>query len=271
MARPPNAFPRVLTRIVTTALVSAVCALALAPAASARVSIVPGTLQGGATQSFAVRLANERSGVSTTRLELTFPADAPIPQAAAAKVRGWTATVTMVPLEPPVTVGDEVLDEAVGSIVWEGGEVAPKQFEQFLVTAGPLPPDGRLVFTATQGYSDGSEDRWAEPAAGKGAGAPTIGIVGGAGTAGDQPADRSAAGSVAAQTDGAPVGAVLNNLLLWALVAAAVLVVAAAFLFVGYRSLGLRDLMAMSRSAGSAAKGLLERAGRPLRERVGKR
>ncbi len=232
MAHPLKTSSRILTTMLATALVSVVSMLALAPAASARVSIVPGSATGGETQSFAVRLSNERSGVSTTRLELTFPADTPIPQAGVPKVRGWTATVTTRPLEPPITIGDLQYDEAVSSIVWEGGEVAPKQFEQFVVTAGPLPPvGGRLVFAATQGYSDGSEDRWTDPApddptaTSSAAGAPTITLVAGPAARADEPG-----GTGATQADGTPVVAVGGGLVLWALLAGGLLLVVAGVL-----------------------------------------
>ncbi|OLT23611.1 hypothetical protein BJF78_32025 [Pseudonocardia sp. CNS-139] len=62
--------------------------------------------------------------------------------------------------------------------MWEGGEVRPRQFQQFLVTAGPLPADGRIVFGAVQGYADGTVEQWTEPSPGPGVpGAPAITLV----------------------------------------------------------------------------------------------
>jgi uncharacterized protein YcnI len=231
--------PRVLTAILTTVLVSAISMLVLSPAAFARVTIVPGTVDGGGTQTFAVRLANERD-VPTTRLELTFPTDVAIPAVEVARAGGWTATVEMRPLDPPVTVGDQVFDEAAASIVWEGGEVAPSQFEQFLVTAGPLPSDGRLVFTAEQGYADGSVERWTDPAAPGDPGAPTIVLVPGPAAAqADQPVGSTPGGAGSAPgTSGAAVvddaaAAEAADLTIWFLLVAGVLVVTVAV--VGYR------------------------------------
>jgi len=119
--------------------------LALAPAAQARVSIVPGAVPGGGTQTFAFRLANERTDTTTTQLEITFPQAPAITSAEVAGVKDWTATIT--------PRGD-----AVGSIVLSGGSVGPRQFEQFLITLGPMPSDGRLVLEAVQSYGDGQSE-----------------------------------------------------------------------------------------------------------------
>jgi uncharacterized protein YcnI len=139
--------------------------LALAPAAQARVSIVPGAVPGGGTQTFAFRLANERTDTTTTRLELTFPPTPAIATAKVAGARGWTATIT--------PRGDNV-----GSIVLSGGSVGPRQFEQFLITLGPLPADGRLVLQAVQAYGNGQSEKSAPTVVigpGNVVGAPPVG------------------------------------------------------------------------------------------------
>lgn len=234
MAHRRTSLPRTLIATLTTALVSVIGLLVLAPAASARVSILPGSVPGGATEILAVRLANERTDVPTTRLELTFPADLPVPLVDVAPARGWTETVTMRPLDPPVTIGDEEFDEAVSSIVWEGGEVAPKEFEQFLVTAGPLPAEGRLVLTAVQGYADGTEDRWTDPAESGAAGAPMVVIVPGPAPDADQPTGGTTAGSDGAVAPDATSAAQPGSTP-WLLLAGGVLAVAVAVAVVGRR------------------------------------
>ena len=178
MAFGRKSIPRIFATTSTATLVSLICMVAFAPAASARVTVVPGSVKGGGTETFAVRLSNEQSDLVTTRLELTFPTDVVIPLVKVAPVRKWKVKVTMRQVDPPVTLDGEEVDEAVESIVWTGGEVAPKQFEQFLVTAGPLPAEGgRLMLAAAQGYEDGSVDRWTEPARQGWPGAPTIAIT----------------------------------------------------------------------------------------------
>jgi uncharacterized protein YcnI len=229
-----------------TALVSVISMLVLSPAASARVTIVPGAVDGGGTETFAIRLANERPDVPTTRLELTFPVDIAIPFVEVAPVDGWIATVAMRPLDPPLTLGDRTIDEAVASIVWEGGEVGPNQFEQFLVTAGPLPPEGRLVFANVQGYADGTEDRWADPAAPGIPGAPTVFLGPDAG---------EAAGGAPTARESDPT--------LWVLLVGGALVLAVAVGAVGYRFLARRDPTTSPAGTDAPAEAVPERTGRP--------
>jgi uncharacterized protein YcnI len=155
-----------MVRRATFALLLALLGLlAVAPAAQARVSIVPGAVPGGGTQTFAFRLANERTDTTTTRLELTFPQAPVITTARVAGAKGWTATIT--------PRGDDV-----GSIVLSGGSVGPRQFEQFLITLGPLPADGRLVLQAVQVYGNGRSEK-SEPTIvigpGNVVGAPPVG------------------------------------------------------------------------------------------------
>jgi periplasmic copper chaperone A len=174
MAHRPKYFP--LTALLATVLATAIGLLVLAPSAAARVSIVPGAVKGGGTETFAFRLANERSDTSSNRLELVFPQNPPIAFAEVAAVRGWTATITPRPLNPPITVGGRVISEVVGSIVLEGGPVRPGQFEQFLITMGPLPADGQMVFEATQNYTNGAVERYTNAPGQTTPGAPMITI-----------------------------------------------------------------------------------------------
>jgi MYXO-CTERM domain-containing protein len=57
----------------------------------------------------------------------------------------------------------------VSKITWSGGQIAPGQFQQFYVSAGPFPDTGTTMeFKALQTYSNGDIVRWIEdtPAAG---------------------------------------------------------------------------------------------------------
>jgi uncharacterized protein YcnI len=244
MARSRKSLPRILAATFkatfTTAMVAMICMLALAPAASARVTVVPGSVRGGGTETFAVRLSNEQRDLVTTRLELTFPTDLVVPLAEVAPTGKWDVTITMRRVDPPVTIDGREIDEAVASIVWTGGEVAPRQFEQFLVTAGPLPADGRLVLAAVQGYEDGTVDEWTDPAVPGWPGAPTIELVPRPGTAPSGESASSAPGPVdsgarpaAAAVDAEPT-AEGTSVVPWVLLAGGVLV-AGVGSFIAYR------------------------------------
>ncbi|GAA4544460.1 DUF1775 domain-containing protein [Pseudonocardia xishanensis] len=132
--------------LAASVLFPTVALTALAPSASAQVTIVPGKVAGGGAETLAVRVASQKPGVPTTSLELEFPSDIPLDAARAAAVQGWTADVDA--------------DRMVRSVTWSGGRIAPGTFEQFLLTLSPLPERGRLAFTAVQTYADGSVDRW---------------------------------------------------------------------------------------------------------------
>lgn len=249
----PRTLAPALRSTLTTAVLSVLCMLAFAPAASARVTVVPGSVQGGGTETLAVRLSNEQSDLATTRLELTFPADVVIPSAQVAPMGTWVVTVAMRPVDPPVTVDGEEVDEAVASILWTGGEVAPQQFEQFLVTAGPLPADGgRLLLAAAQGYEDGTVDRWTAPAQPGWPGAPTLDVAPRAGAADETRPTESGAAPVAAGSGAAPVvageqrPAAGTGVLPWILLAAGVLVAGVGGA-IGFRQEGQRKRAARRR------------------------
>ncbi|GAA5172942.1 MULTISPECIES: DUF1775 domain-containing protein [Amycolatopsis] len=151
-----KAFARVLCALAAVVLGP----LAGAVPAAAQVSIVPDRVDGGGMRTFAFRLANERTDTRSTQLELVFPQNPPIAYVEVAPVPGWTVTVRPRPLEPPVAAGGKVISEVAGALVFAGGSVAPREFEQFLVTMGPLPADGQLAFEATQSFANGAIAHW---------------------------------------------------------------------------------------------------------------
>lgn len=158
------ASPRSFARAAAALLLASCALLGLAAPAAAQVSIVPGSVKGGSTETFAFRLANQRTDTQSNRLEIVFPQSPPIAFAEVKPARGWTAKINPRPLDPPQQSGDRLISQVVGSIVLEGGEVGPGQFEQFLVTLGPLPEQGDLVLDTVQGYTSGASDRFSAAA-----------------------------------------------------------------------------------------------------------
>ena len=133
-------------------------ALLLAPAASAHVTVNPNSVPADSFSRFAIRVPNERPGAATTKVVLQLPEGLffvsfqPKP--------GWKRTVTMVKLDPPVDVFGEKQTERVATVTWEGGTIAPGEFDEFGMSVKVPSEETTLVFPATQTYSNGEVVRW---------------------------------------------------------------------------------------------------------------
>ncbi len=141
------------------ALPAAAAALALAPAAAAHVTVNPNTVPTDSFARFAVRVPTERENADTTKVTLQLPEGLffvsfqPKP--------GWTRTVTTEKLDPPVEVFGDMVSERISSVTWEGGKIAPGEFDEFGLSAKvPDAPGTQLVFPAVQTYSSGEVVRW---------------------------------------------------------------------------------------------------------------
>jgi uncharacterized protein len=156
--------------LAATAAVASAAILATAAPASAHVTVSsPGAAQGGyAVLTFAV--PTESATASTTGLQVQFPTDTPIASVLVKPHPGWSARTVTSRLAKPIKTDDgDTITDAVTEIVWTADSAAtaiePGQFDQFLVSAGPLPKVDTLRFAAIQTYSDGSVVNWNETAA----------------------------------------------------------------------------------------------------------
>ncbi|GII63913.1 membrane protein [Sphaerisporangium krabiense] len=135
----------------------------LALPALAHVSIQPGSAEKGGFSKVAFRVPNERDDASTTKLEVQFPTDHPLPFVSVRPLPGWKAEVTRGKLPAPVKSKYGEITEAVTKITWTGGKVEPGQFQEFEVSLGGLPEDtDQLFFPTTQTYSGGEVVKWAD-------------------------------------------------------------------------------------------------------------
>jgi uncharacterized protein YcnI len=136
----------------------------LAGAASAHVTVQgPGATQGGYTK-LVFRVPTEKD-VATTKLEIAFPVDTPVASVRVKPHPGWTAAMTRQAPAEPLEVHGEAVTEVVSRITWTadaGSGIGPTEFDEFEVSAGPLPETGQLVFKALQTYADGEVVRWIE-------------------------------------------------------------------------------------------------------------
>ncbi|WP_269857571.1 YcnI family copper-binding membrane protein [Streptomyces sp. RPT161] len=155
---------RGLRRVAVVGALATTGVLASAGAAFAHVTIHPDSYPKGASDgTLTFRVPNEEDNASTTKVDITFPADHPIPSVLVTPVAGWTAQVKTVQLRTPIKTDDGNITDAVSEVIWTGGKIDPGNYQDFTVAFGQLPTDtNQLVFKALQTYSDGKIVRWIE-------------------------------------------------------------------------------------------------------------
>ena len=208
--------------------VTGMLALPMAGTASAHVTVqAPGATQGGYTKLI-FRAPTEKD-VPTTKVEIAFPADQPIASVRVKAQPGWTYELTRGAPAKPLEAHGSPVTEVVQRITWTATDkgIGPEEFEEFEVSAGPLPKTDKLVFKTLQTYADGDVVRWIEEQAPGGEEpehpAPSLELA----AAADAPAAQPAAVTGAPAGNGASkalAGSALGASLL-ALVAAAVAIV----------------------------------------------
>ena len=159
-----------LRRIVAGAAVAAAVLAFAAPAAFAHVTVQPGEAARGSYTQLTFRVPNETDNTDTTEVRVQLPTDHPIASVSVEPVPGWTVATKKTKLATPITSDDGSITDAISEIAWTGGKIAPGEYQNFNISAGPLPTDvDQLTFKAIQTYSDGSEVAWIEetPASGE--------------------------------------------------------------------------------------------------------
>jgi len=135
--------------------------------ASAHVTVQPSTAQPGSETTFTFRVPTEEAHASTVKLVLALPTGTPIPVVSLEPVPGWSAHVTTRALRRAVQTDDGPVRTAVSRVTWTSDDkasaIAPGEFQEFRIEAGPLPKTKVLVFKVLQYYSDGSVVRWIDP------------------------------------------------------------------------------------------------------------
>jgi periplasmic copper chaperone A len=148
-------------RAAAVAAGSLIAVVALAGPAFAHVVITPSSAPAGSAAELTFRVPDEEAKAATVELQVKIPTDHPIAQLLVKPVPGWTASVTTVTLAKPITTDDGTFDSAVSEVTWTGGKILAGQFQDFSVSADPLPSGiSQLVFKAVQTYSNGDVVRW---------------------------------------------------------------------------------------------------------------
>lgn len=134
--------------------------------ASAHVTVNPREATQGGYAKLAFRVPNERDNAGTTKLEVTLPADTPVASVSVRPMTGWTVQVEKATLAKPLEMHGSKVTEAPSKITWtaegDGNMVKPGQFQEFEISAGPLPEVDTMIFKALQTYSSGEVVRWIE-------------------------------------------------------------------------------------------------------------
>ena len=159
---------RPISRLGATTLVALALAVIPVTAASAHVRVVPEQTTAGGWTVLTFRVPNESATAATSQVAVDLPTDTPLLSVSTKPLPGWTATVETAPLPEPVDFYGTTLTEAPSRVVWTaapGAEIADGQFQEFEVSAGPLPDAGtHLVLPAHQTYTDGTVVDWVDVA-----------------------------------------------------------------------------------------------------------
>ena len=230
---------------VATAAVIAVVGLLSAPV-SAHVTIdTLGEVEPGGFATLGFNVPNERDDAGTVALEVQMPQDHPLVFVSVQPKPGWEVETTMRTLDEPVEAFGTSFDEVVDTVTWtadDGTRIGPGQFDQFWVSAGPMPEGvDTLEFPALQTYDSGEVVRWIEPTPPGGEEpenpAPVVAF---ASAAGDASAD-------AATTDDVGDGGDGTTLAVIALIVGGLGLIAGLAGLVGQRVGAVRELRRLSR------------------------
>jgi uncharacterized protein YcnI len=156
----------------TLAAAGAACLVLLAAPGWAHVTVDPGTATQGGYTALSFRVPNETDSTSTTKVQVFLPQDHPLASVSVRPHPGWHARVVTKKLATPLTTDDGQVTEGVYSITWTPDSrqdaLQPGQYDDFDISAGPLPGVSSLTFKTLQTYSDGTVVRWIDPPAPEG-------------------------------------------------------------------------------------------------------
>ncbi|HEY0217672.1 MAG TPA: YcnI family protein [Cellulomonas sp.] len=167
----PSRRRRMRRGLAASAAVAALVLLAAVPA-SAHVRVLPEQTAAGGWTALTFRVPNESADAGTTQVAVSLPTGTPLLSVSTRPVPGWTATVETATLPEPVDADGATITQAPSRVVWTadaGTQIGAGQFQEFEISAGPLPAEGTtLVLPTEQTYSDGTVVSWDEVATGGG-------------------------------------------------------------------------------------------------------
>jgi len=163
---------RLLARATVASVAAAALALSVPLAASAHVRVNPDQAAAGSYATLAFKVPTESATAGTVKLEVDLPTDTPLSSVSYQPLPGWKTQVVTEKLAKPIKTDDGTVTEAPTKVTWTadpGVQIAPGEFQQFVISAGAMPDTGSILLPTHQYYSDGSVVDWDEktPASGK--------------------------------------------------------------------------------------------------------
>jgi uncharacterized protein YcnI len=148
-------------RLTRALAVAAVAVMAAAPTAAAHVTVNPGEAPKGGFTTLAFRVPNERDESTTIKVEVNLPEDHPVRSVRVRPTPGWEYEIKLRKLDEPLVNDEgEETTEVVGKITWTGS-IGTTEYQEFEVSAGPLPEDvDQITFPSIQTYASGEVVRW---------------------------------------------------------------------------------------------------------------
>ena len=135
-----------------------------ATAASAHVTVAPETATQGAYAALVFRVPNERDDANTVKVDLQLPVGLPLASVRVKPHPGWSHEIKKTKPSTPVEAHGTKVTETVSEIIWTAEDqkagIRPDEYDEFAVSAGPLPKADSMAFKALQYYSDGEVVRW---------------------------------------------------------------------------------------------------------------
>jgi uncharacterized protein YcnI len=195
-----------MTRALSRSLIvgaMAAAMLSFAVPALAHITITPDSVRAGSAAVLTLHVPNEQEHANTIKVDVQIPTSHPIAQLLVEPVPGWSISVRTVTLPKPITTDDGTFSQAVSEVIWSGGRIRPGQFQDFTISADPMPTGiSQLAFKSLQTYSNGDIVRWIDlPQPGQPAPdhpAPTVTLTTGTLATGAAPARTAGAGSTSA-------------------------------------------------------------------------
>ena len=151
------------------ALATALGAIGLAllsATAGAHVTVHTDSTASGSFSALTFRVPNESDTADTVKVEVQLPRDTPFLDVSTKPLPGWTVKTIESPLPKAVELEGTKITKAVSTVVWTASDpaaVKPGQYQEFSISAGPLPEPGTIELPVVQTYSDGSVVNWNQP------------------------------------------------------------------------------------------------------------